>query len=253
MLKKTLLTLVLMAAVGMLAAQTLQFEWQGQVYSEGDKVVVTELDPDFGNEFVLHMQLHNLTEEDINVIVAKEEIQMVEGSTNSICWGACYSPSVFVTPPRVLQAHAISNDFELAFHHNIDPDATYDPAQYLTGTSIVKYTAYDELNPEEKATLVVWFAYNADGVAEYAPNVMHAYPNPATTEVNFNFEAPAGKNVMMTAVVYNLLGQEVMRQDVNTMQGRITFDVSRLQAGVYFCNFMANGSAVKTEKFVVKK
>ena len=53
--------------------------------------------------------------------------------------------------------------------------------------------------------------------------------------------------------MYNLLGQEVMREQLNNMQGVVSFSVADLNDGIYFCNLFVNGQAVKTEKFVVKK
>ena len=53
--------------------------------------------------------------------------------------------------------------------------------------------------------------------------------------------------------VYNLLGQEVAKHQVNSLQGRLSISVADLNDGIYFCNLFVNGCAVKTEKFVVKK
>ena len=56
-----------------------------------------------------------------------------------------------------------------------------------------------------------------------------------------------------TAVVYNLLGQEVMRQEINTFEQKLNLPVADLNDGIYFCSVMRNGQAISTVKFVVKK
>jgi hypothetical protein len=76
-----------------------------------------------------------------------------------------------------------------------------------------------------------------------------AYPNPATNTVSFNYSF--GGN--LCAVVYNLVGQEVMRQELNANDGQLSFSVADLQGGIYFCTMLVDGRAVSTQKFVVKK
>ena len=44
-----------------------------------------------------------------------------------------------------------------------------------------------------------------------------------------------------------------MKQQVNALQDRLSISVDNLNDGIYFCKLFVNGSAVKTEKFVVKK
>jgi len=54
-------------------------------------------------------------------------------------------------------------------------------------------------------------------------------------------------------VVYNLLGQKVKSQTISGTQGQAIISVDDMQEGMYFCNLIINGNAVKTEKFIVKK
>ena len=67
-MRKSIFTLILLALVSFVSAQSLQFEWNGTVYNSGDAV---ECDNDeFGyGEFIQHMQIRNLTSGDLNVIV----------------------------------------------------------------------------------------------------------------------------------------------------------------------------------------
>lgn len=251
MIKKSIFTLILLAAIGCVSAQSLQFELNGTVYADGERIICTYVE-EWG-EMVQHMQVRNMNNEQVNVLIEKEHVQIVEGTQNSFCWGSCYTPDVFVSPrPVTLEANAVSNENDLSFHHQIDPEYSGDPSNFIAGTSIVKYYAYPEFAQDQKVCIEVWFAYNADDVAEnHVVNFSHAYPNPASSVVKFNYEI--GSNCNVVACIYNLLGQEVMRKELNNLQGQLSFSVAELNEGIYFCNLMVNGQALKTEKFIVKK
>lgn len=251
MIKRSIFTLAFLAVIGWVSAQSLQFELGGMIYADGETIICTYVE-EWG-EMVQHMQIRNMTNEPVNVLVAKEHVQIVEGTQNSFCWGNCYTPEVFVSPrPVTVEANAVSNENDLSFHHQIDPEYSGDPSNFIAGTSIVRYYAYPEFAEDQKVCIEVWFAYNADGVAEnHHVSLGHAYPNPASSEVRFNYELDSNCNV--EARVYNLLGQEVMRQGLNGLQGQLVLSVADLNEGIYFCNLMVNGQALKTEKFIVKK
>ena len=251
-MKKSIFTFVFVAVMGWASAQSLQFELDGYVYAQGEIVMCTEVE-EWG-EMVQEMQLRNNTNSAIDVMIKREVVKIVDGTQNSFCWGTCYDPSVDVSPrPQNLAAGAVSDGGLLSFHQLLDVTYSSDPSNFAVGTSIVKYYAYPADNEEDKACIEVWFAYNnAEGVSEKpSVNFGHAYPNPASSMVRFDYDLSAADNV--SAAVYNLLGQEVMREQLNNMQGVVTFSVADLNDGIYFCNLFVNGQAVKTEKFVVKK
>ena len=251
MIRKSLLFLLLTAMVGVLSAQSLRFELNGEALENNAIVLCDSLTP--WGEMIQEMEIRNLTDATLEVIVEKEEIQLVEGSQNSFCWGMCYTPAVVVSPVALpILPNSVNDPLEagLSFHHNIDPNYSGDPSQFLNGTSIVKYYAYPSDNAEDRICVEVWFAYNAEEVSEHQAFVGRAYPNPASSTVSFDVKSTG----TLEAVLYNLLGQEVARQTVNGMsQGKLSFDVADLQAGVYFCSFIADGQPWKTEKFIVKK
>jgi len=235
MMKKTLLSIAFCVLVGFLSAQSLQFELDGAPCT---KVICETAEWGIMNQ---EMALHNLTGETINVVVEKEEIQIMPETQNYFCWGMCYDPSVVIGRPVPLEGNTVSEPNALSFHHMVNE---------IPGTNIVRYHAYPDGQPENRVTVEVWFANNATNVSEDAISFGKAYPNPASTTVRFDIQN-AGNNVV-TATIYNLLGQEIMSQTVSDMQSRIEFPVSHLQPGIYFCNFNIGGVTRKTEKFIVK-
>ena len=244
MIKRSIFTLMFLAVMGWVSAQSLQFEWTGRVYEEGESIECTNDDYGYG-EFIQHLQLRNLTSGDLNVIVEKEVIENLEGAINFFCWGSCFGPDTYVSPnPVTIEANTVTEENALSFHVLFD--------EGIYGKVWMKYSAYDESNPTERVTINVVFKKSNVGVNEStAVRFGQAYPNPASSVVNFDYNLKAGD--LASVSVYNLLGQEVLTQSMNSLQNRLSISVSDLNDGIYFCNLFVNGCAVKTEKFVVKK
>jgi hypothetical protein len=242
MIRKSFFTLMFLAVMGYVSAQSLQFEWEGTVYSEGETIECTNDEYGFG-EYIQHMQVRNKTTDPIKVLIEKEIVQDLEGVMNSFCWGMCYGPDTFVSPTAVEVAPGSVNTDDLSFH------ALYDETVF--GDVIIKYYAYEERNPDDRISIIVRFRKSGEGVGENSRpmSLSKAYPNPATTTVNFNYSFDGS----LCAVIYNLVGQEMMRQELNANDGQMSFSVVDLQEGIYFCTMMVNGRAMNTQKFVVRK
>ena len=251
MKKSIFFTLAFLAVMGWVSAQSLQFEKDGYVYSQGETVICTQVE-EWG-EMIQEMQLRNNSSSSLDVMLMREVVQIVDETENSFCWGSCYAPSVNVSPrPVTMAAGELSAPGLLSFHHQIDLSYSGDPANFVEGTSIVKYYAYPFDNEDDKVCIEIHFVYDPNSVSEQSViNFGHAYPNPATSMVRFDYNLSSAENA--TVAVYNLLGQEVMRQSLNTLHGTAAFSVAELNEGIYFCNLFVNGQSVKTEKFIVKK
>ena len=67
------------------------------------------------------------------------------------------------------------------------------------------------------------------------------YPNPATSEFNIEFNLAATSSVSVS--LSNVMGQTVATQNLgNVSNGKATFNTSELPNGVYFYEFISNGS-----------
>lgn len=242
MIRKSIFTLMLMAVMGYVSAQSLQFEWDGHVFAEGETIECTNDEYGFG-EYIQHMQVRNISSDPIKVLIEKEIIQDLEGVTNMFCWGLCFGPDTYVSPDAVEILAGSLNTDELSFHA-IYPEDVY-------GDVIIKYYAYEERNPDQRISIIVRFRKSGEGVNETGSIYFgQPYPNPSNTTVSFNYDL-SGSNA--TAVIYNLVGQEVMRQEINTFDEKMSLSVSELNDGIYFCSVMRNGQTLATVKFVVKK
>ncbi len=75
------------------------------------------------------------------------------------------------------------------------------------------------------------------------------YPNPANDFVNFDVEM---QNVQSASIViYNMMGQEVVRQYIK--DSHVSINVSDLTDGIYFYSLIVNNETVKTNKLVVRR
>lgn len=249
MFRKNLLTATLLVLAGILSAQSLQFEYEGTVCAN-NQVVVCETEPNSFGEMVLEMQLRNNTSDEVNVLVEKDPVSVVEGTLNSFCWGLCFDETVMISlRPVTLEAGTVSEPGMLSFHYQLDP--TYTGTNLLEGTTVIKYYAYPEDNPDDRTCVEVHFVYDPFNIAESRFEIGKAYPNPASTQIQFDFSGMTHQSI--NAVVYNLLGQEVKSTVVNGTQDKVVFALDDFQPGIYFCSFFIDGEAVKTEKFIVKK
>ena len=115
MIRKSLLTLALLVFAGFVSAQSLRFEWNGEVFAEGQEITCDNDEYGFG-EIIQHMSVRNMTDNAMNVVVEKEIIQDMEGAMNTFCFGNCFGPDVFVSPTPVRIAAQSLNTEELSFH-----------------------------------------------------------------------------------------------------------------------------------------
>lgn len=237
-MKKTFFTLILLAVTTLLSAQSFQFEWEGTVYEDG-QTIICPYDMEMG-EYVQHMKIRNLTDADLDIVMEQFVIETVPGAIVQLCWGMCMLGDTIVSRPVTVPAQTLSDE-ELSFHVMF--------TEGETGVVAVRYVGYNANRVEEAIALNVLAGQGAN-VSENSISLGQAYPNPASTQVHFDFNGNEHSDV--TAVVYNLLGQEVKVQSVNGNRGRINIAVDDLQPGIYFCSIQVNKATVKTEKFIVK-
>ena len=106
--------------MGWVSAQSLQFEMDGRVFANNE-VYVCEATPTSWGEIELKMQLRNLTDKQLNVVVEKEYVKIVDGTTNTFCWGLCLGPDGFSTRP----------DAQITFEHVVGGQSASTLARFV--------------------------------------------------------------------------------------------------------------------------
>ena len=220
----------------------LAFKYEGNAIEPGTIDLVSDINSSMEIQFDLHVI--NTTDADIKVIcdMASDPSNLTQ---DYLCWGTCYMPGVVTANNTVTAGGEGIFNGHVMF---VDADGNTLP---VGSESKITYTFYDERNPEEKYTFNVNFKYQPDAIEEINTVFSNAYPNPANNTLSFNYEM---QNANSAAVaIYNMMGQEVVRQALNLGNSRVDINVSDLNEGVYFYSLIVNNQTVKTNKFVVSR
>ena len=224
----------------------LAFKYEGETVESGTTIYIAS---DINDSYEIQFDLHiiNTTSNDINVVCDMTDDPNGVGS-NYLCWGSCFMPGVLTAKNPVKAGEEGVFNGHCMF---VDSDWNLLP----TGTEIhMVYTFYDERNPEEKYTFNVNYKYSLESVNDFnsVEVFSNAYPNPASNTVSFDYNMPFDVNSASVAI-YNMMGQEVVRQNLNLGGSRADINISDLNEGVYFYSLIVNNETVKTNKFVVSR
>ena len=225
----------------------LTFKYEGKTAEPGTTIdIVSDLNPSMEIQFDIHVI--NTTDADINVVAQMEDLTGI-GMTY-LCWGNCFMPGVLEAQ------NTVTAGGEGVFNGHVMFIDANSGEVLPVGTEIkMAYTFFDERNPEEKYVFTVNFKYQTEeSIVDYnsVEVFSNAYPNPANNTVSFDYNMPYDANSASVAI-YNMMGQEVVRQDLNLGGSRADINVSDLNEGVYFYSLIVNNQTVKTNKFVVSR
>lgn len=243
-MKKLLLTLALMVSVLALSAQSFRVVTEdGRVVERGETFYIYGQGNAWG-ELFLNLSVEAL--EDIELIAEKIEIQNVHDTYNMLCLDMCYSPTVYVTP---VVSFAAGDTKEFSMHYQYDNNI--DDVAGLE--QIIEYRIYGSDESADQFFITVIFKYSLEGVQEhsYINEFSNAYPSPACDVVNFDYSF--NSNVNAEIAIYNMMGQEVMRNQISGIQGKASLNVSDLTDGVYFYSLIVNGKSERSSKLVVSR
>lgn len=240
-MKKLLLSLTMVLAMFAAQAQNIivtEVE-TGNVVENGTTYYIWgDVDPNM-MELAKEFNVTNTTSGVINVVCEKVENNVVEGTLNYLCFGQCLSPTVY------------SIDVNLNPGEPLLFSAHYMPMDML-GEQSMTYLFYERSNPDAKFIININFKYSLENVAEVAAaNIFNAYPTPATDVVYFDYDFNGNVN-SAAVVIYNMMGQEMMRSEINGQSGKHSMNVSNLNDGIYFYSLVINGQTYKSNKIVVR-
>ena len=240
-MKKIILTLSLVTMLlGVAFSQSLEIYFENELLEPDQEITIGgEASSD---AIVLDaIDVKNTGSSAINVKCIRENIDIVPGTTNSFCWGLCYPPTTDTSAIAVsIDAGGIYDEFSGDYYPNGNE-----------GASTIKYTYYEEQNPDNKISVVVIYSttVGVDDPSNY--ELSAAYPNPANSFVKFDYnfnEMPANSKVM----IYDLLGSKVKEIGINNSFGSLKINTSDLKDGIYFYSLVVNNEATKTQKLIIK-
>lgn len=189
--------------------------------------------------------IKNVNNISTSIKIKKYDLSLVSGANSNICWGSCYGPDVFDTPTAIVLAPGASDDtFRGDYKHG-----------GRQGTSSVRFTIYNTENINDSLSFVIHYQIGYLGLNEKATDkvkISNAYPNPASTQVNLDYNLPATAGKAQVKIT-NLLGTTVYDQSLEKKDGKLSIDVSNFNDGIYFYSLILNNTATTTRKFVVKR
>ena len=177
-------------------------------------------------------------------VVRKKEVNMVAGTNSYFCWGACFPPSITLSPGLAIAAGETSNEFS----------AHYVPNQ-INGISTVTYSVFNSANPQDSIWFYVAFDGHAsgEGTTEVTKDVVvKTYPNPVTEKVIFSYDLPAVAGTTFIRIS-DLTGATVKNLKLDGHKGTLTAFVADLNAGLYLYSVVQNGKVLTTKKLTVVK
>jgi len=241
---KTIYTVFLTAAIfasSVLQAQSLQILTLDDVDVSGTEQTYTGNITDNFSTIIEELKIKNTSGADIEVVVRKEYISVVDSTYNDFCWaGTCLTGAVMQSNNMTVAAGAEQEDFDIHYH-----------CQGFEGTTTIRYTAFDENNPTDSVYFTVNFTVEGNAVETLTGDVLisNVYPNPANQVAKLNYNLQG--NSRLQCGVYDMLGKLVYNESV-TGQGAIEIPVKKLPLGTYFCRLILDGKLVETQKLMIQ-
>ena len=237
---KKIVAFILFSAVIAVYAQSFQISYRGEQVGESLDFIAES--PDDDNELVL--VLTNNSQEVDTIYLVKHVLAEVEGSYNTFCIGECSEPDVTASTEPLILLPGESSDGR-SFHLLYNPSG-------MAGTTTVKYVF---TSGSFKDSVTVNYIYDPTGIEEVVVRVnsLTAYPNPATTSVTVAYDLSGlstGSDASL--VITNLVGSKVAERPIAGTSGKVSMDVSGLDAGIYFYSIESGSRIISTKKLIVK-
>lgn len=249
-MKKLFFTLLLITSVFALSAQGFNFsvtDVNGNTIENGANYYIYGTGGDDG-ELVFDFLV--TANEGLRIIGEKVEVQgVVENTENYFCFaGQCLPSNIYVTQPYEMSAGHVE---DFAAHYMYVYPASLEDVAGLE--QVMQYYLYPANDPDNKFIVNVVFKFSLESIEDYnSPEVFsNAYPVPAYDVVNFDYNFAT--NVNAEVAIYNMMGQEVLRNSIDGMSGKASINVSDLADGVYFYSLIVNGKTEKSSKLVIRK
>lgn len=244
-MKKILLSIAILLVAFSVNAQI--FTLTSDDVALGDTITIFPED-ETATSIPFYALLHNNSDNNINVAVARTRVTMIGDASDYFCWGACYPPFTDTSSVNILVnagSTSPAGDDGFVAHYDIH-DAV--------GISVVKYRFYNVDNHDEFVEVVVKYNTAPDGISEHILSkieISSAYPNPASNYVDIDYNLPAEVESASIKVM-SLLGSVVKESNITDSMGKLRLNVSDLNSGVYFYSVVINSEVIRTEKLIVR-
>jgi hypothetical protein len=244
---KKLLTLLFIGVLSWGYAQNFQLkDAQGNTFIDGQTIAasITEDDLDILGEFVIKINVHNLTSNVLEMNTLRTNVALNEKLSTYVCFLYCYDDDLEI--PGEIEAGEID---EYSLH--LVPDTCY--CYFGLNQFILEF--WSEENQNDKITLYVNIDMTPLGVKDLSKNnvSLSIYPNPAPAHSLLNLSYTiTEKTDEYRLIIRNILGAPIINLPLNSYENCISVDISTLASGVYICTIENKNQISVSKKLIVK-
>ncbi len=192
-----------------------------------------------------HVSVTNETDKEIEVLVKRTYLEIIDGTINTFCWGAsCYPPNISEAT-QVVKIAANSTNHS-GFIGDYSPDGN-------EGTSVIRYTFFIAATPSDTVSMIVYYQVGAAGVRDWTldPGQIKLYPNPASDQVTVRF--PTVLTQITELVLIDITGQTVYKQTLYHGAQIHRLSLSQLPQGNYFLLISDQQGASHSKKLIINR
>ncbi|HNY01525.1 MAG TPA: hypothetical protein PKG48_03000 [Bacteroidales bacterium] len=194
-------------------------------------------------QMITWLHLTNRSADTLRVMMKKEPIAMLPGATASICWaGYCYFPETIESLVPLVMAPAETDTG--CFSH-------YGPNNQR-GTSIVRWTFFDQGNPSDSVSFTAYYATYPAGTGEnrLAGGGLTCGGFRCTDNRIFvGYRLSPGEEGRIE--LRNLAGNQISGPVAVTGIGQVEFDAAAIPGGICLASLVKGGRAPGTLKILV--
>lgn len=194
-------------------------------------------------QLITWLHLTNTSGNALRVMMKKQEISMLSGGSSSICWaGYCFGPEMMVS----------SFSLEMAAGETVSGCFGHFGPNGCRGVSVVRWAFFNESNPSDSVSITVHYstypaaAENLD-VAVFSLTMAGTVP--ARDQIMLRHSLPPGKEGFIE--LRSETGRLVATSEQVALSGIVTFNVSELVSGIYFCTLVVDGKPGIPKKTII--
>lgn len=237
---KLLFTIALIFTASFSFSQNLVLSHDGETLEPDAEITVQGLAT--AEEIVVELAVTNTGSATIDVLCQRYEVDMVDGSVNTFCWGGlCYPPWTGLSAIHHTIGAGITIDDDFSGHYEPEGNA---------GISTIAYTFFDMNDPNDSVQVTILFDGMTVGVNEISKyNNIEVYPNPANqyVKVDLNVQQLDGEvNFQLIDITGSII------QEVKSNSTEVRINTSDVAKGLYMYRAIVNDKIVATDKLVIQ-
>lgn len=199
------------------------------------------------------VSVENTASDTLNIRVSSEVMSIINGTDYRFCWGPlCYNwttDDFTSSDSEALMPALAPGEVNSTFYTDYRHDG-------IEGLTTIEYCWFDNDNTADEICATLNWCVGDDcstilGIDEHAKGAISAMsPNPVTETGKFTFELYNQPNTS-EIVIYNLIGEEVQRMNLESKVGFVLINASDFESGLYFYSLVVDGQVAATQKVLI--